>query len=201
MDTTPALFRKPCRFVAGASTLESLPEFTHPEIAFAGRSNVGKSSLVNALVGRQALARTSQNPGATKQLNFFLLDETLMLVDMPGYGYAKVSKAQKGEWDLLIRSYLVGRPNLKRVCLLIDARRGIMKPDEEHMELLDEVAVTFQIVLTKADALSAQALADMLQSIKKTIESHPAAHPLAIATSAVDKRGIDLLQEELVGLI
>jgi GTP-binding protein len=197
MEVNLSMFRKPCRFVAGAATLASLPEISYPEVAFAGRSNVGKSSLVNALIGQKALAKTSQNPGATKQLNFFLLDERLLLVDMPGYGYAKVSKAQKGEWDTLIRSYLVGRPTLKRVCLLIDARRGIMKPDEEHMDLLDEVAVTFQIVLTKADALSAKALDETLQKVAATIAAHPAAHPQAIATSALDKRGIDLLQEQL----
>lgn len=196
-----SIFKKPCVFVAGAATLESLPEFSHPEIAFAGRSNVGKSSLVNALVGQNALARTSQNPGATKQLNFFLLDERLMLVDMPGYGFAKVSKEQKGQWDHLIRSYLVGRPSLKRVCLLIDARRGVMPHDEEHMKLLDETAVIFQIVLTKADALPAKDLNALLQSVAKTIESHVAAHPQAIVTSSIDKRGIEELQQELANLI
>jgi GTP-binding protein len=201
MQSDLNLFRKPCRFVAGAATLEALPEFTHPEIAFAGRSNVGKSSLVNALIGQKALARTSQNPGATKQLNFFLLDEKLMLVDMPGYGYAKVSKEQKGEWDQLIRSYLLGRPNLKRVCLLVDARRGVMKHDEEYMELLDDTAVTFQIVLTKSDALKEAELNSLLQSIAKTIKSHPAAHPLALVTSSVNKQGIEALQEELVNFL
>jgi GTP-binding protein len=193
-----SLFRQPCRFTAGAANLEALPEVAQPEVAFIGRSNVGKSSLVNALIGQKALARTSQNPGATQQLNFFLLGEALMLVDMPGYGFAKVSKEQKGQWDALIRGYLFGRPNLKRVCLLIDARRGVMPPDEEFMKLLDETAVSFQIILTKIDAVKPSEASSVLQSLAKTIQSHPAAHPLAIATSAETKEGIEALQQELV---
>lgn len=192
-----SLFLKPCRFVAGAATVESLPEATHPEVAFIGRSNAGKSSLINALVGQKALARISQNPGATQQLNFFLLADSLMLVDMPGYGFAKVSKQQKGEWDGLIREYLVGRATLKRTCLLIDARRGVLPADEAFMELLDETAVSFQIILTKTDLLAPAELSDLLQALKKTIQSHPAAHPTPIATSAKDKAGIEALREEL----
>jgi GTP-binding protein len=191
------LFRAPCRFVAGAASVASLPAFSLPEIAFIGRSNVGKSSLVNALVGQKALAKTSQNPGHTKQLNFFELGEKLLLVDMPGYGYAKVSKAQKGEWDGLIKSYLLGRPTLKRVCLLIDARRGIMPHDEAFMTLLDDSAVSYQIVLTKLDAISLNEEAPLLQAIEKSISSHVAAHPRLWATSAQNKRGIDELREEL----
>ena len=158
---------------------------------------MGKSSLINALVGQKALARTSQNPGLTKQLNFFRLGDRLTLVDMPGYGYAKVSKARKGEWDLLIRSYLVGRKTLKRACLLIDARRGVMPPDEEFMGLLDETAVGFQIVLTKIDTLTGKDLSVLLQGIDKTIGSHVAAHPKAILTSSLKKSGMEELQEEL----
>jgi len=193
-----SLFQQPCQFVAGAATIDSLPPFTHPEIAFIGRSNVGKSSLINALVGQKALARTSQNPGATQQLNFFLLGDRMMLVDMPGYGFARVSKQKKGQWDGLIRSYLSGRPNLQRVCVLIDARRGVMEHDEEFMQLLDDSAVSFQIVLTKTDTLSANELSNLLPNMEKTITSHVAAYPLAIATSAETKQGIEALQEELL---
>ena len=196
-DSPSALFLQPCEFIAGAATIDSLPPVTHPEIAFIGRSNVGKSSLINALVGRKALARTSQNPGLTKQLNFFQLGKNLMLVDMPGYGYAKVSKERKGQWDKLIRSYLSGRPTLKRACLLIDARRGVMPPDEEFMSLLDETAVSFQIILTKIDALTEGDLSVLLQNIEKTIKSHVAAHPQVIATSSLSKEGIEALHEQL----
>ena len=197
VSATTHLFTQPCEFIAGAATVESLPPVTTPEIAFIGRSNVGKSSLINALVGNKALARTSQNPGHTKQLNFFQLDDRLMLVDMPGYGYAKVSKAQKGEWDLLIRNYLVGRTSLKRACLLIDARRGVMAPDEEFMELLDETAVSFQIILTKIDALTGKDLSVLLQGIKKTIGLHVAAHPEPVLTSSLKKEGMEDLRESL----
>lgn len=196
---TPAtvLFRQPCQFIAGAASIESLPPVTHPEVAFIGRSNAGKSSLVNALVGQKALARTSQNPGATKQINFFLLGERLMLVDMPGYGFAKVSKGRKYEWDKLISNYLSGRPGLQRVCVLVDARRGVMAVDEECMDLLDDAAVTFQVVLTKADTLSPKQLQDALQSVNKAIASHPAAYPEAVVTSSLEKKGIEDLQEQL----
>lgn len=192
------LFRQPCHFIAGAATIASLPPVTYPEIAFIGRSNVGKSTLVNALVGQKALAKTSQNPGHTKQLNFFELGERLVLVDMPGYGYAKVSKERKGEWDTLIRSYLAGRPSLKRACVLIDARRGVMAPDEAFMTVIDEAALSFQIVLTKADAVKPVELSTLLQSLEKTIQSHVAAHPQVIVTSAVSKQGIEDLQEQLL---
>jgi GTP-binding protein len=191
------LFSRPCRFTAGAASLESLPEATHPEVAFIGRSNVGKSSLINALTGHGSLARTSQNPGATRQLNFFLLGEALMLVDMPGYGYAKVSKTQKGEWDDLIRRYLLGRPTLKRVCVLIDARRGLMAQDEEFMTLLDDSAVSFQLVLTKADAVTNEELEARKRELLSSIAGHVAAYPSPIATSAARKTGLEALQEQL----
>lgn len=191
------LFRKPCEFVAGAASIASLPPVTHPEIAFIGRSNVGKSSLVNALIGQKALAKTSQNPGATKQLNFFLLGEQLMLVDMPGYGFAKVSKGKKGEWDHLIRSYLCGRPNLKRALVLIDARRGVMKADDEFMEVLDDSAITYQIVLTKTDAIKREELEKVKQSTLAAVARHVAAYPGIIATSSLTKDGIKDLQEEI----
>lgn len=197
MDNLTTFFNKPCEFIAGAATIESLPPITVPEVAFIGRSNVGKSSLVNALVGQKALARTSQNPGHTQQLNFFNLSGHLILVDMPGYGYAKVSKQKKGEWDHLIRSYLQGRTSLKRTCVLVDARRGVMPHDDEFMTLLDDCAQTYNIVLTKIDALTAKELAVLLKDIEKTVQAHVAAHPQVIATSSLQKEGIHELQEQL----
>lgn len=168
-------------------------------MAFVGRSNVGKSSLVNALVGQKALARTSQSPGHTRQLNFFSVgNDRLMLVDMPGYGYAKVSKAMLGEWDVLIKSYLCGRPNLKRTNVLIDARRGVMPPDDAFMKLLDDSAVSFQIVLTKIDMLTQAELGTLLQEIQGTVARHVAAHPQVMATSAEKRIGIDELRLQLL---
>jgi GTP-binding protein len=198
MTYTPKqLFSQPCTFVAGADSVASLPDFSEPEVAFIGRSNVGKSSLVNALVGQKHLARISQNPGATKQLNFFLLAEKIMLVDMPGYGYAKVSKEKKSEWDKLISSYLCGRPTLKRACLLIDSRRGIMPHDNDFMNMLDDSAVNYQIILTKMDTLSGKEEREVLESVADALKPHGAAHPRIIATSSANKRGIEELQEEL----
>ncbi len=193
-----ALFTSKCEFIAGSSSVESLPPASTPEICFIGRSNVGKSSLVNALVGQKALARTSPNPGLTKQLNFFSLGDRLILVDMPGYGYAKVSKERKGEWDKLIRSYLRGRTSLKRSCLLVDARRGLMPHDREFMTLLDETAVIYHVVLTKIDALTAKDLGVLLESMTKEVGSHVAAHPQIIATSSMRKEGIHELQEQFL---
>jgi GTP-binding protein len=195
--TPKQLFSQSCTFMAGANSIASLPDFSQPEVAFIGRSNVGKSSLVNALVGQKHLARISQNPGATKQLNFFLLAERLMMVDMPGYGYAKVSKVRKSEWDNLISSYLCGRPTLQRACLLLDSRRGVMPHDDEFMSMLDDSAVNYQIVLTKMDTLSNAEAVEILQSVTEALKPHAAAHPRIIATSSADKRGIDELQEEL----
>ncbi|MEZ5692166.1 MAG: ribosome biogenesis GTP-binding protein YihA/YsxC [Rickettsiales bacterium] len=194
-------FRCSCVFVAGASSISSLPEFDKPEVAFIGRSNVGKSSLINALVGQKKLARTSQNPGHTKQLNFFLLAEKLMLVDMPGYGYARVSKGQKSEWNRLIIGYLCGRPTLKRACLLIDSRRGIMKSDDEFMSVLDESAVNYQIILTKTDSLPKKDMDDVIEKTTNSISTHSAAHPSIIATSSKTGYGIDELRGELVGIL
>ncbi len=192
-----SLFRSPCRFVAGANNVDALPPCTHPEIAFIGRSNVGKSSVINALVGQKALARTSQTPGRTQQLNFFLLDERLMMVDMPGYGHASVSKKEKRQWSSLTKNYLLGRQSLKRICLLIDSRRGVMEIDDDFMDLLDETAVSYQIVLTKADTLKPKEVEDVLQNVHKALKSHAAAHPNILVTSSVDKQGIEALQEEL----
>ena len=153
------LFAGACDFVAGAATVAQLPPLGLPEVAFAGRSNVGKSSLINALTGRKALARVSHTPGRTQQINFFSLADRLMLVDLPGYGYAAVSKQKVANWTGLIEDYLKGRPQLKRVCLLIDARHGLKETDKAAMELMDSSAVVYQVVLTKADKLKPGPLA------------------------------------------
>jgi len=194
------LFARDCRFVAGATSTEVLPPPCLPEIAFAGRSNVGKSSLVNALTGRQTLARTSKEPGRTQQLNFFSLDDRLMLVDMPGYGFARVGKKRVQGWTGLIKLYLRGRPALRRVLVLIDARHGPKDSDRETMKLLDESAVSFQIVLTKADKLTPEALAAQVARVGTEASTHVAAHPEVIATSARTGAGIPELRAALAAL-
>jgi GTP-binding protein len=194
------LFEGECRFVAGATRLEALPPPTLPEVAFAGRSNVGKSSLINALTRRSTLARTSRTPGRTQQINFFQLADALMLVDLPGYGFARASKQKIGDWTALIHAYLFGRPNLHRLCLLIDARHGIKDTDRTLMTELDQAAVVYQIVLTKADKVSATALRAMLDRIAATIPSHPAAHPTPLVTSARAEGGLATLRASLAAL-
>lgn len=194
------MFAKACDFVAGATSIDSLPVPSVPEVAFAGRSNVGKSSLLNALTGRKALARTSQNPGRTRQLNFFLLDEKLMLVDLPGYGYAKASKKEIKTWTTLTRQYLCGRAQLRRACLLLDARRDLTEADREWMQMLDEAAVPYQLVLTKCDKLSPNELEARINVTKEAAASHGAAMPEIIATSSERKTGIDTLRLALAAL-
>ncbi|MFN7038887.1 MAG: ribosome biogenesis GTP-binding protein YihA/YsxC [Alphaproteobacteria bacterium] len=191
------LFAQECQFVAGAANVPAIPKLDLPEIAFAGRSNVGKSSLINSLTNRNSLARVSHTPGATKQINFFSLGNKIMLVDLPGHGYAKVSKKELLGWSKLIMDYLKGRPNLKRVCLLIDSRRGIKESDELLMKLLDEVAVIYQIILTKTDKISKEELENSIKLIEATMLNHPALHPEIIATSSREKTGINHLQMEL----
>lgn len=191
--TGTKLFKGACDFFWGAASPQQLPEIGRPEIAFAGRSNVGKSSLINALTNRKALARTSNTPGRTQQLNFFDLGGVLTLVDMPGYGYAKVSKAQKAEWDELIYSYLSGRPTLRCVLVLIDSRHGLKDNDRELMKMLDRAAVSYRIVLTKAD--KADDLEKMKEAILAEIKTHTAAYPDIAVTSAEKKSGIEELQE------
>ena len=153
------LFAKECRFVAGAADMATLPTDALPEVAFAGRSNVGKSSLVNALTGRKTLARTSDTPGRTQQLNFFELGERLMLVDLPGYGYAEAPKHLVKQWTRLIQDYLRGRPGLRRVLMLVDGRHGLKDTDRELMDMLDKAAVNYKLVLTKADKVKGADLA------------------------------------------
>lgn len=189
------LFAGTCDFVLGVAGLEQLPDANKPEIAFAGRSNVGKSSLINALTGRKALARTSHTPGRTQQLNYFNLgDGRLYMVDMPGYGYAKVSKTQREEWDNLIRSYLRGRPNLRCVFILIDARHGLKESDIALMKMLDETAVSYRITLTKTDKVKNEELEKVIAKITATLKTHAAAHPEISTTSAHKSFGVEELR-------
>ena len=190
------LFKGPCTFVKGVVRIEDLPKDGRPEIAFAGRSNVGKSSLINALTRRTSLARVSVTPGRTRELNFFTLgkDEVLYLVDMPGYGYARAPKSEVKGWTRLIRDYLKGRRELKRVFLLIDARHGIKPNDREIMTLMDEAAVSYQVVLTKADKPKSAAVAKIIEEVAAEVAKHPAAYPRIIATSARTGAGIPELR-------
>jgi GTP-binding protein len=194
------LFARPCRFVFAAQTLDGLPLAAGPEVAVAGRSNVGKSSLLNALTAQRALARVSHQPGRTRQLNFFDLDGRLTLVDMPGYGYAQAPKHVKADWQGLMFDYLRGRPNLRRVLLLLDARVELKPSDEAVMALLDQAAVTFQIVLTKADDLKPAALDRKEAEAARLARAHPAALHGIIATSSQTGQGIPQLRAEIASL-
>ena len=189
------LFAGSCDFVLGVAALTQLPEAGRPEIAFAGRSNVGKSSLINALTNRKTLAKTSNTPGRTQQLNFFDLNHgALYMVDMPGYGYAKVSKTQKKEWNILIRNYLRGRQTLRCVFILIDSRHGLKDTDIELMSMLDETAVSYRIILTKTDKVKTQDLDNVTEKIRTALKKHPAAYPDVVHTSAVKMHGLDHLR-------
>jgi GTP-binding protein len=195
------LFAPEWRFVSAAGSAASLPAMKGDEIAFVGRSNVGKSSLINALTNRNGLARTSHTPGRTQELVFFAADDRLTLVDMPGYGYAAAPKAKVAAWTALIHAYLRGRTNLKRVYVLIDARRGLTAADYEVLETLDSAAVSYQIVLTKADEVKPAQLAACVDAIKATFHKHPAAFPEALATSARSGTGIPELRAAIARLL
>ena len=197
IEAARVLFARPAAFVMGAVAMEGLPAPTLPEVAFAGRSNVGKSTLINALLSRHRLARASTEPGRTREINFYLLDERLRLVDLPGYGFAKVSRAAARRFQDLGRAYLRGRPNLKRVYLLIDARHGLKAPDAEALDALDGAAVSYQIVLTKADKLKAAEAEAMVQATLIAISRRPAAFPRVLATSAEKGGGIAELRAEI----
>jgi GTP-binding protein len=194
------LFTQACEFVAGVADLARLPPMRLPEVAFAGRSNVGKSSLINALTGRRQLARISQTPGRTQQINLFDLGNRLTLVDLPGYGYAQAPKPTVEAWQRLVRAYLRGRSSLRRTCVLIDARHGLKSNDREFMTMLAEAAVAFQLVLTKADLIRERELADLVGGLGSELERQLGAHPDLIVTSAQTGRGIDQLRAELAAL-
>lgn len=195
------LFRQPWDFATAAGSLESLPRAAGVEIAFAGRSNVGKSSLINALTGRKALARTSHTPGRTQELVFFSAGGPLTLVDMPGYGFAAAPKTKIAAWTTLIHAYLRGRANLARVYVLIDARHGLKPPDEEVLKGLDAAAVNYQIVLTKADEVKAAELEQRIATAKLALAQHPAAHPDILITSSRTGMGIPELRAAISRLL
>lgn len=200
IEAARKLFAGACDFMLGVAGLDQLPPDDLPEIAFAGRSNVGKSSLLNALTGRKALARTSHTPGRTQQLNFFNLGGVFYLVDMPGYGYAKVSKTQKDQWNKLIRSYLQGRARLRSVFILIDARHGLKDNDREIMTMLDETAVSYRIVLTKADKVKNAPLQKIMTATKAELAKRPAAFNDIIITSAEKNQGLTELRAMMAAL-
>ena len=196
------LFSSSCDFVLGVADLKQLPgDGCFDEISFAGRSNVGKSSLINALTGRKTLAKTSNTPGRTQQLNYFNLSNKIYMVDMPGYGFAQAPESLVKKWQKMIFTYLQGRANLKRVFLLIDSRHGIKKVDLEIMEMLDKAAVNYQIVLTKSDKISAVELDKVIKSTEKVLEEHPAAYVTVMVTSSEKKVGIENLRAEIAKLV
>jgi GTP-binding protein len=194
------LFSRPCTFLLGAAGLDQLPETDLPEICFAGRSNVGKSSLINALTGRNGLARTSDTPGRTQELNFFALDDRLMVCDLPGYGFARAPKDRVAQWTRLVKAYLRGRPTLRRVLLLVDSRHGIKDNDREIMTMLDEAAVNFQVVLTKADKPKAAEVEAVRARTAADLAKHVAAHPEIHLTSSAKGTGLPELRAALAAL-
>ncbi|MEK9672276.1 MAG: ribosome biogenesis GTP-binding protein YihA/YsxC [Rhodospirillaceae bacterium] len=194
------LFAADATFLLGAAGLGQIPESALPEIAFAGRSNVGKSSLINALTGRKDLARTSNTPGRTQQINFFDLGSRLMIADLPGYGYAKAPKGQVKAWTRMANDYLRGRQELRRTLVLVDARHGIKDVDREIIKMLDQAAQPYQVVLTKCDKVKGAALDRLLTGTAEELAKHTAAHPVIMPTSSAEGEGIAELRGELAAL-
>lgn len=192
----PKIFSGPISFLKSAPQLQFLPDPSVPEIAFAGRSNVGKSSLINALTNRNGLARTSNTPGRTQELNFFDVGDPLIfrICDMPGYGFAKAPPKTVKKWRYLINDYLRGRQVLQRTFVLVDSRHGIKDTDKDVLDMLDKAAVSYRIVMTKADKVKSEALAKMVEQVEAEARKHPAAHPDLLVTSSEKKQGIDELR-------
>ena len=198
LEAARVLFAHEVKFMMGAVAIAGLPPADLPEVAFAGRSNVGKSTLINAVAGRLHLARASNSPGRTREVNFFVADEKLRLVDLPGYGFARASRGEVKKFQNLGRDYLRGRPNLKRAYLLIDARHGLKDVDTEALDAFDIAAVSYQIVLTKADKLKPAEVAAVVERTLKAIAKRPAAFPRVLATSAEKGWGIPELRAEIL---
>lgn len=194
------LFAGPVDFVKGVVHMDGLPPADRPEVCFAGRSNVGKSSLINALTGRKGIARASNTPGRTQEINYFALGEHGYLVDLPGYGFAKAPLAVVAKWQALLKKYLSGRTTLRRAFCLIDSRHGIKPVDHEIMTLLDRSAVPFQVVLTKTDKLGPNALPPVIEQVQAELQKHPAAYPELIITSSEKGDGIATLRAIIAGL-
>ena len=198
LEAARVLFARQASFLMGAVSIDGLPDGDLPEVAFAGRSNVGKSSLINALVGHKHLARASNEPGRTRELNFFVLDDKLRLVDLPGYGWARASKVEVKKFQNLGRDFLRGRANLKRAYLLIDARHGLKEADKEPMDAFDKAAVSYQIVLTKADKLKPSEVEAVRLRTEAAFRKRPAAHPRVLATSSEKGTGLPELRAEIM---
>ncbi|WP_172330273.1 ribosome biogenesis GTP-binding protein YihA/YsxC [Mangrovicoccus sp. HB161399] len=194
------LFAGDTNFVKGVVAMSGLPPADRVEVCFAGRSNVGKSSLINALTGRKGLARASNTPGRTQEINYFERD-ALYLVDLPGYGFANAPVATVAKWQELMKNYLSGRPTLRRAFVLIDSRHGIKKVDDEILTLLDKSAVTFQVVLTKADKIKTSEYPKLLEQVAKALSKHPAAYPELILTSSEKGEGIPTLRSTINSLL
>jgi GTP-binding protein len=193
-ETGRLLFAGPVEFVKGVTAMPGLPPADRVEVCFAGRSNVGKSSLINALTGRKTLARASNTPGRTQEINYFALGEVRYLVDLPGYGYAEAPVAVVAKWQALLKQYLAGRQTLRRAFVLIDARHGVKAVDDEILTLLDRSAVTFQAVLTKVDKISQAERAAVIEQVKGALAKHPAAFPEIVVTSSEKGEGIETLR-------